>query len=351
MCRATSPTGRPRRRSRICLTRAPRCGRDPPSAASATRSRPATRDPFTRTTSPGLVHARTSAAASDGSWYDATLSGQLPLADRRAGDRSRLLPHRDQPFDADPDHEPPQLLVLLERDRPELGHVPEHRDKTPALARHPTRGLQRGRHRLGVRVVRVVHDHDPRRSGGTSPSASARSPAPLSAGARFRDRHRRPSARPPPPRGRSTPCGRRGPRARPARARRADHEGERRSRIGTELDLLGPDVGARVQTEGDQRRVGLVGERRARRDRPRSRSPCRPRRATRPARGSRGRSRPTTRRSRGARRPDVRHDDGVGPRDLAEQPNVPRASRAHLRDHDLDRGRRRAASSGARPRC
>ena len=38
------------------------------------------------------------------------------------------------------------------------------------------------------------------------------------------------------------------------------------------------------------------------------------------------------------RRPDVRHDDRVGPRHVAEQPDVPLPARAHLGHHDLDTG-------------
>ena len=142
-------------------------------SASRERARgPRPRDALTRTRSPGRAARRTSSRASSTVGTGSRCRVPRPRG-RRPGDRRRVVAHRDQPLDAQPRDQLADPLVLLGRgDRPELGHVAQHRD-APPVARHPPRGLQRGRHRRrGWRCTR----RSPRGRRPRSSNVSIRQP-------------------------------------------------------------------------------------------------------------------------------------------------------------------------------
>ena len=120
----------------------------------------ALREPLTSTQSPGASSRATRSASSSRSREDGDpLRGH---AGRRGavGDlRARAVPSAKSSVDPERRGEPSELAVRFRRRRAELAHLAEHREAAPVAA--PLREhAQRHFHRLRIRVVGVVDQHD-----------------------------------------------------------------------------------------------------------------------------------------------------------------------------------------------
>ena len=81
-----------------------------------------------------------------------------PLADGGEEEAARVAPHHDDALDAQPHGEQTDAVVLLAGELAELAHGTEDGDLPLARARDLRERAQRGRHRVGARVVGVVDD-------------------------------------------------------------------------------------------------------------------------------------------------------------------------------------------------
>ena len=145
-----------------------------PVRARATRSSPALRDAFTRTTSPGASWFRSAsrAAPASAAWISSPAQAGLGLGPGQH--RRGFVADHDKSGQPGPRRVPPGLLVPGRGGGAQLAHRPEHRERAAAAGQHGQR-VQRGPDRLGVGVVGVVEHGDPVRPlGHLHPPPAAR---------------------------------------------------------------------------------------------------------------------------------------------------------------------------------